>query len=197
MLGGEESVGAFIFFFFGASGSMRCRCERKPWSRKNARTSSSTGFFACKLCKGGSSISVIKVTRICERRASSTNSLRFSANLPFSSAGPLSKTASRSPYFSSKVVARFGPTPLTPGILSDESPTSACQSLICSGGTPNFSFTSVGPIFLFGSLGFGGGHCQTCSPTTCARSLSELYKRTSISCPGPWAAMDAIRSSAS
>jgi hypothetical protein len=40
------------------------------------------------------------------------------------------------------------PMPGTPGILSTESPDSACTSIILAGGTPNFSITSASPILM-------------------------------------------------
>ena len=61
------------------------------------------------------------------------------------------------------------PMPGTPGTLSVESPISDCTSMTFSGGTPNFSITSAGPIF----LSFMVSNMTTPSVTSCIRSLSE------------------------
>ncbi len=54
-------------------------------------------------------------------------------------------------------------------MLSTLSPASACTSTTLSGGTPNFSTTSSGPI----ALSFIGSRIPMPGPTSCIRSLSE------------------------
>ena len=63
----------------------------------------------------------------------------------------------------------MGPMPGTPGTLSTLSPVSAMHSTTFSGGTPNFSITSAGPI------GFCliGSSISIPGPTSCIRSLSD------------------------
>ena len=59
--------------------------------------------------------------------------------------------------------------PGTPGTLSLESPISACTSMTFSGGTPNFSITSAGPM----RRSFMVSYMVTPLPTSCMRSLSD------------------------
>ncbi len=59
--------------------------------------------------------------------------------------------------------------PGTPGTLSVESPISACTSMTFSGGTPNFSITSAGPM----RRSFMVSYMMTPLPTSCIRSLSD------------------------
>ena len=65
--------------------------------------------------------------------------------------------------------AVFTPIPGTPGTLSVESPMSDCTSMTFSGGTPNFSMTSVRPIL----RSFIVSNMTTRSVTSCIKSLSE------------------------
>ena len=55
-----------------------------------------------------------------------------------------SMTPSREPYFWIHFWAVFGPTPGTPGMLSEVSPRSAARSGYCFGVTPYFSSTASG-----------------------------------------------------
>ena len=71
----------------------------------------------------------------------------------------------------SHLAAVFCPTFGTPGMLSDESPTSANISLICVGLTPNFSktFSSLKVLWVMVFIKVVSG-----SLTSCIRSLSRL-----------------------
>ena len=84
-------------------------------------------------------------------------------------AGAAASTASRSPNSPISWAAVFGPMPGTPGTLSTASPISACTSTSLSGGTPNFSITSAGPI----GFCFIGSSIATPGRMSCIRSLSE------------------------
>jgi hypothetical protein len=74
--------------------------------------------------------------------------------------------------------AVLGPMPATPGTLSMLSPISASTSPICAGPTPNFSFTSAGPMRRFFIVS------STATPPSsvhsCVRSLSDEQMTTSI-----------------
>ena len=59
----------------------------------------------------------------------------------FLASSACSRIVSISLYSSKSLRAVFGPTPSTPGILSEVSPTNANISIIPSGPTPHFSFT--------------------------------------------------------
>ena len=74
--------------------------------------------------------------------------------------------------------AVLGPIPGAPGILSILSPVNACIWITLFGSTPNFSITSLTPIFLF----FIGSSIVTLSPTSCIKSLSEDMIKDSIFC---------------
>ena len=60
---------------------------------------------------------------------------------------------SRLPFSCSRPTAVFGPTPFTPGMLSELSPVRALRSTTSSGGTPSRAITasrrtSTGPLAL-------------------------------------------------
>ena len=76
------------------------------------------------------------------------------------------------------------PMPGAPGTLSTLSPHSACTSTTFSGGTPNFSITSGGPMRTF----FMVSSIETRSPTSCIRSLSEETITTSPPASRTWQA---------
>ena len=78
-------------------------------------------------------------------------------------------SVSRSPYSLISSAAVLTPMPGTPGTLSVESPASACTSMTLSGGTPNFSRTSSGPMVRF----FMVSSMTRPGRTSCIRSLSE------------------------
>ncbi len=78
-------------------------------------------------------------------------------------------SVSRSPYSVMSAAAVLTPMPGTPGTLSVESPISDCTSITLSGGTPNFSITSAGPI----RRSFMVSYMVTPSLTSCIRSLSD------------------------
>ena len=84
-------------------------------------------------------------------------------------------SVSRSPYSLISSAAVLTPMPGTPGTLSVESPASACTSTTLSGGTPNFSRTSSGPMLRF----FMVSSMTTPGWTSCIRSLSEETMVTS------------------
>ena len=56
-------------------------------------------------------------------------------------ASALFSVSSNVPYSFMSFIADFGPTPDTPGILSEESPIKPNRSIILSGGTPQRSLT--------------------------------------------------------
>ena len=102
-------------------------------------------------------------------------SRRLSPTFPLM-ASAFSTMPSAVPYSLSHLAAVLAPTFGTPGMLSDESPTSASQSMICSGNTSNFSLTpsrsSTAPVIVLTIV--------TRSLTSCAMSLSPVDIRTSI-----------------
>ena len=72
--------------------------------------------------------------------------LSFPSNKPlrtllFVTTSALLRVSSKVPYSLMSFIADFGPTPNTPGILSDESPIKPNRSIIFSGGTPQRSLT--------------------------------------------------------
>jgi len=92
-----------------------------------------------------------------------------------------------------KATAVFSPTPLTPGMLSEESPINASRSMICSGATPNFAFTpstsiEVSDMVLTRVM---------CPSTNCAMSLSPVEITTGRSAAALLRARVPITSSAS
>ena len=85
-------------------------------------------------------------------------------------AAALATRASSEPYWRSHLAAVTGPTPGTPGMLSEVSPTKASQSTIKAGGTPNFCSTPATSVTTF----FMVSNIRTRSSTNCAKSLSPL-----------------------
>ena len=113
--------------------------------------------------------SFFKVTNSMFLSRSLIESLNDSPTAPFSSLD-LFIRFSRLRYSVSHFDAVLGPTFGTPGILSEESPTKAKYSIICSGPTPNFSLTflesKVSSVMVFIINTFS-------SSTNCIKSLSN------------------------
>ncbi len=117
----------------------------------------------------GSGASSRRVTSWRDSRAFAACAIRLSRRFEGFIAGAALSTDSRSPYSWISCAAFFGPMPGTPGTLSMASPISACASISFSGGTPNFSITSAGPIALY----LIGSSISTPGRMSCIRSLSE------------------------
>ena len=92
--------------------------------------------------------SCLSVTRSSDSRACMANSISRSRRLGCLISPARASSVSRSPYSLISSAAVLTPMPGTPGTLSVESPASACTSTTLSGGTPNFSRTSSGPMVL-------------------------------------------------
>ena len=83
------------------------------------------------------------------------------------------------PYFFINGSAVFGPTPATPGTLSDWSPIRPSISMTCSGGTPNFSMTPDSSTISSSFPPFPGRYNLTVGETSCMKSLSLVTRNVS------------------
>ena len=140
-----------------------------PCSQSDRRVRSSASLRIASMGSGIGASSHSR-TSFLEMRAASAWAIRLSRRLEGFMPGAASSTASRLPYWFISSAAPLGPMPGTPGTLSTLSPIRDCTSITSSGGTPNFSITSAGPI------GFCliGSSIVTPGRTSCIRSLSEL-----------------------
>ena len=143
---------------------------RNPWDSSQATRVSRCGSLARRSSSGsGSGTSQHSSTSLRLMRAASAWASSMSRRLDGFMACAAASTPSTSPNSWTSWDAVLGPMPGTPGTLSTLSPMSACTSTTFSGGTPNFSITSAGP------MGFCliGSCITTRSPTSCIRSLSD------------------------
>ena len=122
----------------------RLSSDLKPMSSRNSFSGSGGMPFSARSSSGsGSGLSQTSSTSLRDRRAISACSIRFCLSLGLVIWSVDASTVSRSPYCWISWVAVLGPMPGTPGTLSTLSPISASTSPTFSGGTPNFSSTSV------------------------------------------------------
>ena len=78
------------------------------------------------------------------------------------------------PNFRISFFAVTGPTPSTPGTLSELSPINPSKSIICSGPTPHFSDTFCALKISFSLLLACGAYSRVLSLINCIKSLSPL-----------------------
>ncbi len=132
-------------------------------------------------------------TSLLESRASSMWFARFSLSFGFFTLSRLLSRFSIVPNSAISSSAVFGPTPGTPGMLSEVSPISPNSSGICAGVTPNFLTHSSGPY----TSSFIVSYIFTPSPISWNRSLSPVMSVTSNPAFAAFRATAAITSSAS
>ncbi len=120
-------------------------------SRAGSRAALSGSGSRTPSCSTGTSrgTSSLSVTSSRDSRACMANSVSRSRRLGCLISPARASSVSRSPYSLISSAAVLTPMPGTPGTLSVESPASACTSTTLSGGTPNLSRTSSGPMVLF------------------------------------------------
>jgi hypothetical protein len=153
---------------------------RSGWRRRSSSTVTGRGM------------SQRRVTSWCETRTVSRAASSASPFFPFTSAAWAS-TFSSDPNRLTSSAAPLGPMPGTPGMLSMLSPCRASTSATFSGGTPNFSRTSGGPMNRLRMV----SSMKTRSPTTCMRSLSPEHMTTFMPASDARQASVAMTSSAS